>query len=409
MYTHGARAMAYDPRMRLALALVLLAGAAAAGGAAPPPTIAIAYFDNHTGDAALDPLAKGLADMLITDLSGLSALRIVERDKLNRALDELRLARGKFVDPRTAVRLGKGLSAQFIMTGGYTLAGGILRIDARVLKVETAEVVSSERAEGKKEEFFALEKQLVDALIDALHYKLGRDEKTRLRANPTQSFDAWSRYSAGLDAGDRGDAARARELYKQALAADPGYAAARTALERLDAVFARADRDTEALADAEMKALDPRSPDFNRKVDGLLAKLDWTNDEQSRRKTGLLLWLGRRGVLACAKTSGPAPESPHVLVDGVPSGGVISHCRQAHEVLLIAHELVDDPSLSDTIAKVCEVLIGRLPQDRALLSYCRNTIVPEIRELKDNPDEARPHDAPRMKAMLAAYAALPGP
>ncbi len=141
----------------------------------------------------------------------------------------------------------------------------------------------------------------------------------------------------------------------------------------------------------------------------MLTKLDWASSEQSRRKTGLLLWLGRRGILACPKTAGPAPDSPHVLVDGVPSGGVISRCRQAHEVLLIADELVDDPSLWDTIAKVCDTLIGRLPQDRALLSYCKNTIVPEIRRLKENPDEAKAHDAPRMKAMLAAYAALPPP
>jgi TolB-like protein len=391
--------------MRLACALALIAAATAARAATP--TIAVSYFDNNTGDAALDPLQKGLADMLITDLAGIQAIRVVERDKLDRALAELALGKSKFIDPKTAQRLGRGLAAEYIMSGGYALAGGVLRIDARVFRVDTGEVVASERAEGKKEEFFALEKQLVDVLVDALHLQLGRDEKTRLRANPTQSFDAWSRYSAGLDAGDRGDAARARASYKQALAADPSYAAARTALERLDAVFALADRDVLAEADAEMKALDPKSRDFNQKVDALLTKLDWTNTEQSRRKTGLLLWLGRHGVLACARTAGPAPDSPHVLVDGVPAGGVISHCRQAHEVLLIAHELADDPSQSDTIAKVCERLIARLPQDKALLSFCKNTIVQDLRHLKDNPDEAEAHDAPRMKAMLAAYAAGP--
>ena len=173
-------------RPLLVVALLGLTGAA-------PPTVAVSYFDNNTGDAALDPLAKGLADMLITDLSGLQAIRIVERDKLNRALDELRLAKSKFIDPKTAVKLGKGLSAEYIMTGGYTVSGAALRIDARVFRVDSGAVVSSEKVEGKKEEFFALEKQLVDVLVDALRLKLGRDEKTKLRVNPTQSFDAWSR------------------------------------------------------------------------------------------------------------------------------------------------------------------------------------------------------------------------
>ena len=47
----------------IGLALLL---AAAAGGPAP---VAISYFDNNTGKPELDHLAKGLADMLITDLS----------------------------------------------------------------------------------------------------------------------------------------------------------------------------------------------------------------------------------------------------------------------------------------------------------------------------------------------------
>ena len=60
-----------------ALAFVLagtfLAAAPPAPGAAPAPlTVAVSYFDNNTGKAEYDPLAKGLADMLITDLGQLA-------------------------------------------------------------------------------------------------------------------------------------------------------------------------------------------------------------------------------------------------------------------------------------------------------------------------------------------------
>jgi TolB-like protein len=392
-------------RRLLLLCPCLLLGAPRAQAAAAARTIAVSYFDNNTGQADLQPLAKGLADMLITDLGGLPAVRIVERQKLNAALAELDLSRSKFIDPKTAVKLGKGLAAEYIMTGGYALVGGTLRIDVRVFKVDTGQVVASEKVEGKKEQFFALEKELVDVLVGALELKLGRGDKVKLHANPTQSFEAWSSYSAGLDAADRGDTARAQKLYEQALAADPGYAAARTALERLQAMFAHDDKATEALADAELTALDPKAKDFSKKVEDLLLRLDWTNGEQSKRKTTLLLWLGQRGLLACTKTAGPAPGSPHILNDGVPAGGVISHCRQAHEVLLIANEFLDDPTEWDHLARVCENLMRRLPDDRALSSYCRNTIVPGIADAKAKPEDQNVHQAPRMKAMLAAYAA----
>src|SRR5262249_6992522 len=152
----------------------------------------VSYFDDASGRPEMQPLAKGLADMLITDLSGIESLRIVERARLNQALAELELSRSKFIDPKTALKLGKGLAAEYILTGGYTVAGDALRIDVRVFQVESGKVLAATKVEGKRDEFFALEKELVDVLIDALQLKLGRDEKARLRANPTQSFEAWA-------------------------------------------------------------------------------------------------------------------------------------------------------------------------------------------------------------------------
>jgi len=160
----------------------------AAVAAYAPPTVAVSYFDNNTGKAEYDPLAKGLADMLITDLGNVAGLRVVEREKLNQVLAELKLSRSKFIDPKTAQRVGKGLAARFILSGGYTLVGDTIRIDARVFNVETAAVLASERVEGKKDEFFALEKEIADALIAALEVKLAPAEKSKLRANATQSL-----------------------------------------------------------------------------------------------------------------------------------------------------------------------------------------------------------------------------
>jgi FlgO protein len=111
-------------------------------------------------------------------------------------LSELKLSRTKFIDPRTAQKLGKGLAARYVLTGSYALVGEALRIDARVIRVDTGAVLASEKVEGKKGEFFALEKELVDVLVRALELKLGSGNRVKLRANATQSFDAWTAYSA---------------------------------------------------------------------------------------------------------------------------------------------------------------------------------------------------------------------
>lgn len=52
-------------------------------------TIAVLYFDNTSNNASLAPLRKGLADMFISDLSHISMLKVVEREKLQKLVGEL--------------------------------------------------------------------------------------------------------------------------------------------------------------------------------------------------------------------------------------------------------------------------------------------------------------------------------
>ena len=369
----------------MALASVLLLSATLWAATPPTPapalaplTVAVSYFDNNTGKAEYDPLAKGLADMLITDLGQLRALRVVEREKLNQILTELKLSRSKFIDPKTARRLGKGLAAQFILSGGYTLVGDTIRIDARVFNVETGAVLTSERVEGKKDEFFALEKDIADLLIAALELKLASAERSKLRANATQSFEAWSSYAAGLDAQDRGDVAAARTAYAKALAADPNYRAAKNATERLDAMFAQSAKQTETRFDASFRELDPKAKDFAQRVSTLLQSLDNTRTDQLARKLALLSWLGRKNLLACAVATAAASDKPSgnptVIVGGVPQGGAVSYCPQAQETLVVAFRLVDDPTQWEAIPKVCEHFITRLPGNGSLVSYCETVM-----------------------------------
>ena len=52
-------------------------------------TVAISYFDNTSGSEQYNALSKGLADMLITDLSNVKSIQIVEREKLESLLNEM--------------------------------------------------------------------------------------------------------------------------------------------------------------------------------------------------------------------------------------------------------------------------------------------------------------------------------
>jgi len=236
--------------MRTALLIATLALALPAQ--ASPHTLAVAYFDNNSGDAQYDPLRKGLADMLITDLFTLSSLKVVEREKLNAVVDELKLGQTKLVDKTTAVKMGKLLSAEYVLTGGLTVSKQTLRLDARVFKVEDGGMVATRRVEGSTEDFFSVEKDLVDALVKDLSLQVAPGERSKLRRNQTQSFAAFSTYSRALDAQDLGNVEEAARLFQAALDADPGYASAKTHLERMAALLKVARTQQAGRVDSEL-------------------------------------------------------------------------------------------------------------------------------------------------------------
>jgi TolB-like protein len=113
-------------------------------------TIAISYFDNSSGDAKYNALSKGIADMLITDLSKVKGVNIVEREKLEKLIQEIKLGQSKYFDPATAQKLGKGLGAQNILTGSFYFLDNTLRIDARLIDVQTGGIILAEQVTGNK-------------------------------------------------------------------------------------------------------------------------------------------------------------------------------------------------------------------------------------------------------------------
>src|SRR5437016_10498087 len=101
---------------RGALALASLALAAPAiVQAQGKPVIAVLYFDNNSigkDHADYDGVGKGIADMLITDMSQNQSVRVVERDRIQALVTEQNLTKSGAIDPTTAVRLGKIIGAQ---------------------------------------------------------------------------------------------------------------------------------------------------------------------------------------------------------------------------------------------------------------------------------------------------------
>ena len=186
-----------------------------------PKTLAILPFENNsvTDPELYHPLTKGLSAMLITDLeNNIRPFKLIERDKIQALLKEIALSQSGTIDQSTAIKAGKILGAQATTFGSFMILGKQVRIDARIVKVETSEVLMAESILGSSDNFIHLEQELAGKIARSLNASFKPKTKTS-----RSDIGAAIYFSKGLDAYDRGDLKEAKRMFDKSIKLDATY------------------------------------------------------------------------------------------------------------------------------------------------------------------------------------------
>ncbi|HGJ67376.1 TPA: tetratricopeptide repeat protein, partial [bacterium] len=193
----------------------------------PTNTIAVYYFSNQTGNKELDPLGKGLADMLITDFSQVKSLKVLERTRIQVLIDEMQISNTAGFDQSTAPQAGRLLGARRIVSGGIaSLSSDMLRIDSITTDVVSTRPEAQADVTGNQNSFFTMEKKIVFDILDSLKIGITQEERDAIQKIPTESFLAFLAYCRGLDYEDRGMYREASQEFKNAIQIDPSFSIA---------------------------------------------------------------------------------------------------------------------------------------------------------------------------------------
>lgn len=227
--------------MKPAACLLMLLAAAPVSAQQPDtrPGLAVLPFENGgsfgQGQEDYDALRRGIAGILISELSQNNAIRLVDRAETQRILDEQALASAGRVDAATAAQVGKLVGARYMVTGTFIDLYGEFRLDARLINVETGEIMKVVRNDPQYKDV----KQLY-RVIQSVAQRLMAD--TKLSALPVSSTttvaarevptEALNLYSRALLYEDRGDRTRAIELYEKALDKFPDFTEAKEGLRK---------------------------------------------------------------------------------------------------------------------------------------------------------------------------------
>jgi len=205
------------------------------GAVITPDTVAVLYFNNKTERTRLDFLRKGLTLMLITDLSKISDIRVIERVRLQALVEELGLGVSGLVASGTVPRVGKLLGAEYII-GGDFIKGKIdeFQIKSNLLEVPGGEVFGLSVIEGILKELFRMEKDLLFEIIKYLKtVKLTPEKEEELRKPLSTDVEALFSLFKGIESSDRGNYGEAAIFYEKALKKDPGLKPAKGAMQEL--------------------------------------------------------------------------------------------------------------------------------------------------------------------------------
>ncbi|MBI4541861.1 MAG: tetratricopeptide repeat protein [Gemmatimonadetes bacterium] len=240
----GRRELEYQARQALAQEDVL---------AQTPPesnTVAVMPFTYGGTNDQVRPLTRGMAQLVVTDLAKSRQVRVLERERMQAILSEMRLSEEGRADPRTALRSGRMLRAARVVQGTLADRDEELRVDAAVVDVASAGVAASAGVSDQLSRLFDLEKQLVFSLFNNLGIQLSDAEREAINQRPTQNLQAFLAYSRGLEAEDQGDFSAAQQAFTQAAGLDPSFAVAAqsaTAAADLSVAAAQSVGDVEAV------------------------------------------------------------------------------------------------------------------------------------------------------------------
>ena len=215
-------------------------------------SVAVLGFKNLSGSPSDAWISPALSEMLTTELGAGGKLRTIPGENVARMKADLLLPDSDSLASDSLARVYRVLGSDVVILGSYLNLNGEIRIDLRVQEA-TGEHIATVSDQGSQAQFFELVKRVGEKLRQQCGAgELLQQELEATRALEPSSSEAIRLYSAGLEKLRRFDALGARDLLERAIAAEPNYALAHSALAR---VWSQLGYDGKAAAESK-KALD---------------------------------------------------------------------------------------------------------------------------------------------------------
>ena len=184
------------------------------------PSLAVLPLSNLSGDPAQDYFSDGITGDIIAELSRFRSLFVVARHSSF-------AYSGKTTEIK---RVGRELGVRYVAEGSVRKIGNQVRVTVQLLDAASGYHLWTERYERELDDIFALQDEIVRAIVAALPGRLEDAGRDIARRKPTSSITAYDLVLLGNEQWRQltvKGMAEAREYFRSAVVLDPQYARAR--------------------------------------------------------------------------------------------------------------------------------------------------------------------------------------
>jgi TolB-like protein len=205
-----------------------------------PPVVAVFAFKVLNKEEKLAHLGEGAADAIVNKIVNDKSLRIVEESQLDKAVNAIARNQSGLFEEESYLAVGRMVDARFIVIGSVQVVSDQVAVNARLLEVETRQLLASSRSAKPMAAIFDAYEEVAAQLLSKMTFHLSQritagesaDEiAVRQLIEDAKIYDP--QFPAGRD--PKGgevpkDLARALALYNKAVLRDPKSAVAQLAL-----------------------------------------------------------------------------------------------------------------------------------------------------------------------------------
>lgn len=196
--------------------------------------VAVLGFKNLTGNPAAEWISTALSEMLTTELAAGGKLLTIPGESVSQMKTNLTLSDADSYGGDTLAKIRKNIGVDEIVVGSYLVQDdGKLRVDLNLEDAVSGQIVDSVTENGTETQI----SDLISNAGTALRGKLGvgevsADQAAAVKAALPVSSEAARFYSEGLAKERSFDNLGARNLLQKAIAIEPNFALAHSALAR---------------------------------------------------------------------------------------------------------------------------------------------------------------------------------